>query len=34
MRFVKRDQKSANVNFEMVKYIVDDCWMNIKKKEK
>ncbi len=34
MRSVKRDHKSANVNFEIVKYVVDDCLMNIKKKSR
>ncbi len=29
---MKRDHKSANVNFEIVKYLVDDCLTNIKKK--
>ncbi len=33
MRFMKRDHKSANVNFEIVKYVVDDYLMNIKKKK-
>ncbi len=29
---MKRDHKSANVNFEIVKsMVVDDCWTNIKK---
>ncbi len=31
---MKRDHKSANVNFEMVKYVVGDCLTNIKKKKK
>ncbi len=25
--------KSANVNFEVVRYVVDDCLTNIKKKK-
>ncbi len=29
---MKRDLKSANVNFEIVKYVVDDCLMNTLKK--
>ncbi len=29
MRSMKRDHKSANVNFEIVKYVVDDCLINI-----
>ncbi len=32
MRSMKRDHKSANVNFEIIKYIVDDYLTNIKKK--
>ncbi len=32
MRSMKRDLKSANVNFEIVKYVVDDYLTNIKKK--
>ncbi len=32
MRSIKRDYKSANVNFEIVEYVVDDCLTNIKKK--
>ncbi len=31
---MKRDLKSANVNFEIVKYVVEDCLTNIKKKKK
>ncbi len=31
---MKTDLKSANVNFEIVKYVVDDCLTNIKKKKK
>ncbi len=31
---MKRDRKLANVNFEIVKYVVDDCLTNIKKKKK
>ncbi len=34
LRSVKRDFKSANVNFEIVKYVVDDYLMNIKKKSR
>ncbi len=30
---MKRDLKSANMNFEIVKYVVDDCLTNIKKKK-
>ncbi len=33
MRSMKRDHKSANVNFEIVNYVVDDCLPNIKKKK-
>ncbi len=29
---MKRDHKSANVNFEIVKYVVDNCSTNIQKK--
>ncbi len=29
MRSMKRDRKSANVKFEIVKYVVDDCLTNI-----
>ncbi len=29
MRSMKRDHKSANVNFKIVEYIVDDCSTNI-----
>ncbi len=32
MHSMKRDLKSANVNFKIVKYVVDDCLKNIKKK--
>ncbi len=32
MRSMKKDHKSANVNFKIVKYVVDDCLTNIKKK--
>ncbi len=31
---MKRDHKSANVNFEMVKHVVDDCLMNTFLKKK
>ncbi len=31
---MKRDLKSANVNFEIIKYVVDDCLMNMKKKSR
>ncbi len=34
MRFMKRDLKSANVNFEIVKHVADDCSTNIKKKSR
>ncbi len=34
MRFMKRDHKSANVNLEIVKYVVDDCLTNILKKSR
>ncbi len=34
IRFMKKDLKSANVNFEIVKYVVDDCLTNIKKKSR
>ncbi len=30
---MKSDFKSANVNFEIVKYVVDDCCTNILKKK-
>ncbi len=30
---MKRDRNSANVNFEIVKYVIDDCLTNIKKKK-
>ncbi len=33
MRSTKRDFQSTNVNFEIVKYVVDDCSTNIKKKK-
>ncbi len=29
MRSMKRDHKSANVNFEIVKYVVDDCLIKL-----
>ncbi len=29
---MKRDLKSASVNFEILKYVVDECLTNIKKK--
>ncbi len=29
MRSLKRDHKAANVDFEIVKHIVDDCSTNI-----
>ncbi len=32
MHSVKREVKLANVNFEIVEYVVDDCLTNIKKK--
>ncbi len=32
MRSMKRDHKSANVNFEILQYVVDDCLTNILKK--
>ncbi len=32
MHSMKKDLKSANVNFEVVKYVADDCLTNIKKK--
>ncbi len=31
---MKRDHKLANVNFEGVKCVVDDCFADIKKKKK
>ncbi len=34
MRSMKRDLKSANVNFEIIKYVVDECLTNNKKKSK
>ncbi len=34
MRSMERDLKSANVYFEIVKYVVDECLTNIKKKKK
>ncbi len=34
MHSIKRDHKSANVKFEIVKYVVDDYLTNIKKKKK
>ncbi len=34
MRSMKRDLKSANVNFEIVKYVVDECLTNIKKRSR
>ncbi len=34
MRSMKRDHKSANVNFEIVKYVADHCLTNIKKNKK
>ncbi len=30
---MKMDLKSANMNFEIVKYVVDDCSTNIKKEK-
>ncbi len=30
---IKRDHKSENVNFEIVKYVIDDSLTNIKKKK-
>ncbi len=33
MRSMKRDHKSANVNYEIVKHIVDD-WQTLKKKSR
>ncbi len=33
MRSMKRNHKSANVNFEIVKYVVDDYLTNILKKQ-
>ncbi len=33
MLSLKRDLKSANVNFEIVKYIVDECLTKIEKKK-
>ncbi len=34
MRSMKRDHKLANVNFEIVKYVADDCSTNILKKSR
>ncbi len=34
MRSVKRDLKSANVNFVIVKYVLDEHLTNIKKKSR
>ncbi len=34
MRSMKRDQKLANVNFEIFKYVVDDYLTNIGKKSR
>ncbi len=33
MHSMKRDLKSTNVNSEIVKYVVDDCLINLKKKK-
>ncbi len=34
MRSMKKDHKSVNVNFKIVKYVVHDCLTNILKKSR
>ncbi len=34
MHSMKRDHKSENVNCEIVKYVIDDCLTNLKKKSR